>query len=613
MVTKIVKFLLFLWFKSELMFKYFRHNPDSLLLVLLALWAVLSMVTASLTELSPTEAYLWNVSRNLEWGYATHPPLVGMVIELGCGFFGVSELGVRFLFTILTPLSLYIFWRTFRSKDSDWRAAVCYFGACFSIPVLHLCSIEATTYSLMLFSLAVQVAAFKYFVQSRVGMNIRYFLSGLWLGGAFALVAYSDYMGLIVIVAILISRPRVLWDIRFYLALALCYLLLMPHTQWVAANYHIITFITRSPDSLKFYGLLGYVSIFWLAYNPLLSIPFTKSLFSRSPFVGSPMVRLLRNLALLSFIAILPLVGSGHIEAMWFIPTIFAMLYYIVSRGVRNRSARLYINCSSLFFGLILLATHILVICSAKPLSSFLQFSGKSIGLEQAAIQFQNEEQEPIELFITDGDNPLSALLNFYTPMRSYPLPSVYSASSHQKTSSTLDTYNGKKVAIEINRTTADTTAKDSLANLYHTLEIPNVGTHYYIVTDNYIATDGIKIELQSFPEKIITGQSLAMTLRLTNPYPYDIKIGGKDGFSIALHLSCSERDRENEMCDIPLSFAPQTLNSGTTKAITSTITIPTLTTGHFDAGITLQRQPATSSYNSKIYNLLIVNPRSSI
>ncbi len=608
-----MKFLLFLWFKSELMFKYLRHNPDSLLLVLLALWAVLSMVTASLTELSPTEAYLWNVTRSLEWGYATHPPLVGMVIELGCGFFGVSELGVRFLFTILTPLSLYIFWRSMTLRQKDWRMALCYFGICFSIPVLHLCSVEASCSSLLLFSMAVTIAAFKYFVMSEVGFNLRSLLSTLWLGGAFALAAYSSYMGLIVLGAIIISRPRVLIDLRFYLALALCYLLHMPHIEWMVDNYHIINIVARSSDSLKLYGVLGYIFIFILAYNPLLTVPFSKSLVSRSPFVGSPMERLLRSLAVVNFIVIVPLVGSGHIEAVWFLAVLFPMLHYILRRGMRSGSARLYINCSSIFFGLILLALHFLVIYSSKPLTSSLQFSGKSLGLERAAMQLQNDEQEPVELFITDGNNTLSSLINFYSPLASYSLPSIYSPSSHQKTNPALNSFYGKKVAIEINKIISDTTAKDSLQKLYNYVEIPNVGRHYYLVTDNYIPTNAINVELQSFPEKIITGQSLALTLRLTNPYAYDIKVGGKDSFELVLHFGCSERGRESDMCDIPLVFAPITLISGTTKAVTTTIKIPTFTTGHFDAGISLQRPPATSSHNSKVYDLLIVNPKSSL
>lgn len=602
-----------MWFKSELMFKYLRHNPDSLLLVLLALWAVLSGVTATLTELSPTEAYLWNSSRDLEWGYVTHPPLISMVVELGCGFFGVSELGVRFLFTLLTPLSLYIFWRSMTFRHKDWRAALCYFGVCFSIPVLHLCSMEATTASLLLFSVAVTITAFKYFLTSEVGFNLRSALSSLWLGGAFALSAYSSYMGLVILVAIILSRPRVLIDLRFYFALALCYLLLVPHIEWVADNYHIINVPMRSGDSLKLYGVLGYIFVFILCYNPLLSVPFSKSLVSRSPFVGSPMKRLLRSLALLSFIAIVPLVGSGHIEAVWFVVVIFPMVHYVVRRGVRNRSARLYINCSSLFFGLILLALHILVIYSDRPLTSYLQLSGKSTGLQHAALTLRNEEQEPVELFITDGNTTLSSLLNFYTPLSSYSLPTIYSSLSHQKANPALDSYHGKRVAIEINRIITDTTAKDSLQNLYNYVEIPNVGTHYYIVTNNYTPTSAINVELQSFPEKIITGQSLALTLRLTNPYPYDIKVGGKDNFDLVLHLGCSELGRDAEMCDIPLVFAPITLISGTTKAVTTTVKIPTFTTGYFDAGISLQRPPASSSYNSKVYNLLIVNPKSSI
>ena len=46
-------------------------------------------------ELMPEEAYYWNYSRHLDFGYLDHPPMVAWLIRLGTALFGQNEFGVR--------------------------------------------------------------------------------------------------------------------------------------------------------------------------------------------------------------------------------------------------------------------------------------------------------------------------------------------------------------------------------------------------------------------------------------------------------------------------------------------------------------------------------------
>ena len=47
-------------------------------------------------NLFPEEAYYWNYSQHLDYGYLDHPPMVAWLIYLGVACFGHNEFGVRF-------------------------------------------------------------------------------------------------------------------------------------------------------------------------------------------------------------------------------------------------------------------------------------------------------------------------------------------------------------------------------------------------------------------------------------------------------------------------------------------------------------------------------------
>src|SRR5215217_8022864 len=46
-------------------------------------WMILNLVQAALTGLDGDEAYYWMYSRQLQWGYFDHPPMVALSIKLG--------------------------------------------------------------------------------------------------------------------------------------------------------------------------------------------------------------------------------------------------------------------------------------------------------------------------------------------------------------------------------------------------------------------------------------------------------------------------------------------------------------------------------------------------
>lgn len=68
---------------------------DVLAVGIVAFALLLRLVYSGQVELLPEEAYYWNYSRHLDFGYLDHPPMVGWLIGLGTAAFGDTEFGVR--------------------------------------------------------------------------------------------------------------------------------------------------------------------------------------------------------------------------------------------------------------------------------------------------------------------------------------------------------------------------------------------------------------------------------------------------------------------------------------------------------------------------------------
>ena len=47
------------------------------------IWMFINFLQSFFTGLYPDETYYWVYSRNLQWGYFDHPPLVAVFIKLG--------------------------------------------------------------------------------------------------------------------------------------------------------------------------------------------------------------------------------------------------------------------------------------------------------------------------------------------------------------------------------------------------------------------------------------------------------------------------------------------------------------------------------------------------
>ena len=105
--------------------RYARLCPDALVALWLGVWWVANLVQAGFSELANDEAYYHMFAEHLAWGYFDHPPVTALLVWAGEHLFG-GELGVRFFFTVLQPLYLWVLWRLVRPSDATRRDAALY-------------------------------------------------------------------------------------------------------------------------------------------------------------------------------------------------------------------------------------------------------------------------------------------------------------------------------------------------------------------------------------------------------------------------------------------------------------------------------------------------------
>jgi|GEM_PF-178462 len=106
--------------------------------------AVLLVFFAARTQLAFDEAYYWQWSRHLAWGYFDHPPMIAYLIAAGTRLMGNNELGVRLvplLVAVTVPWSTWLLaWRYWQ----DGVAAAWSLVAMICMPLLAVGMIVAT-------------------------------------------------------------------------------------------------------------------------------------------------------------------------------------------------------------------------------------------------------------------------------------------------------------------------------------------------------------------------------------------------------------------------------------------------------------------------------------
>ena len=282
-------------------------------------WWVCNLLQAGISELANDEAYYHMFAVNLAWGYFDHPPMTALLVWLGEHLFG-GELGVRFFFTVLQPLYLYILWRIIRPADADRRDAALFVVLSAATLMLQLYGFIAVPDGPLMMTTALFLLTFKWFSENRR-------CAWLWMGVAMALMAYSKYHGaLVVLFALAATPPRVFLRPTLYLSGAVALLLLVPHFvwqyehDWASLAYHLAgrNSVFR-PNYVAEY-LLNLLVVF----NPFFVPLYVKAWIAVKP--QNAVERALKFIPVAFIVFFLLSTFRGDVQPQWVIVAVFGLI-----------------------------------------------------------------------------------------------------------------------------------------------------------------------------------------------------------------------------------------------------------------------------------------------
>ena len=553
---------------------YASLGADRLVLLWLGGWWIANLVQAGFTELANDEAYYHMFAERLAWGYFDHPPVTALLVWAGERLFG-GELGVRFFFTVLQPLYLWILWRLIRPADAGRRDAALFVVVSAATLMLQLYGFIAVPDGPLMFTTALFLLTFKWFSENRRR-------AWLWMGIAMALMAYSKYHGALVVLFALAANPRQLLRPALYSSGAVALLLLVPHLvwqyehDWASFAYHL------SGRNSVFRP--GYVVEF-LANVLVVFNPFFVPLYVQAWRKVKPQTPVGRALKLLpvAFIVFFMLSSlRGYVQPQWVIVSCFGLVCVLFAYARRHPRTRRYVmRAGGVTVGLIVLARLVMIF---NPLG--IRFEVFNNPESYAAIAAEADGRPVVFRY----GYAVAAKYAFYTGGEAYCQPNIRYRTHQWQFRDDDSRFIGREVLVEC----PDGTVSDSTRQV-RTLTMANGRSFTWFVDPAFHPVRLVDIAFTGLPGRVAAGETLRLELRIRNPYPYAIRVGADDTQLVMLWKHGRFRVDEfptGETFTIPA-------DSELTRGVTFTV-LPQLAGETFDVGFALRREGYTNWFNGK-------------
>ena len=553
---------------------YASLGADRLVLLWLGVWWIANLVQAGFTELANDEAYYHMFAERLAWGYFDHPPVTALLVWAGERLFG-GELGVRFFFTVLQPLYLWILWRLIRPADAGRRDAALFVVVSAATLMLQLYGFIAVPDGPLMFTTALFLLTFKWFSENRRR-------AWLWMGIAMALMAYSKYHGALVVLFALAANPRQLLRPALYSSGAVALLLLVPHLvwqyehDWASFAYHL------SGRNSVFRP--GYVVEF-LANVLVVFNPFFVPLYVQAWRKVKPQTPVGRALKLLpvAFIVFFMLSSlRGYVQPQWVIVSCFGLVCVLFAYARRHPRTRRYVmRAGGVTVGLIVLVRLVMIF---NPLG--IRFEVFNNPESYAAIAAEADGRPVVFRY----GYAVAAKYAFYTGGEAYCQPNIRYRTHQWQFRDDDSQFIGREVLVEC----PAGTVSDSTRQV-RTLTMANGRSFTWFVDPAFHPVRLVDIAFTGLPGRVAAGETLRLELRIRNPYPYAIRVGADDTQLVMLWKHGRFRVDEfptGETFTIPA-------DSELTRGVTFTV-LPQLAGETFDVGFALRREGYTNWFNGK-------------
>lgn len=252
-----------------------KFNASKYLGIGALIYIICNILQSLLMPLINDEAYYWVWSQKLDWGYFDHPPMVAAWIKIGFSIFQ-NELGVRLITIIAGALGYFFLGKNLnlQNKQQFWLYSLMF----FSFVLFHAFGFVTTPDSPLLFF------GILYFIILKKFLEKSNYLNALALGLIMALVLYSKYHGILLIVfSLLPISLKLIRNKYFYVAVFFGVLCYAPHLYWqfennfVSAEYHLVR--RNVFNQFKINNTTDYLASLIWASSPLLFWFTGKALF----------------------------------------------------------------------------------------------------------------------------------------------------------------------------------------------------------------------------------------------------------------------------------------------------------------------------------------------
>ncbi|MCD8033719.1 MAG: glycosyltransferase family 39 protein, partial [Alistipes sp.] len=487
---------------------YASLDADRLVLLWLAVWWVCNLLQAGLTELANDEAYYHLFAERLAWGYFDHPPMTALLVWAGEHLFG-GELGVRFFFTVLQPLYLWILWRIVRPADADRGDAALFAVISAATLMLQLYGFIAVPDGPLMLTAALFLLTFKGFTEGRR-------MAWLWMGIAMALMAYSKYHGaLVVLFALAVTPPRQFLRPTLYLSALVAAVLLVPHLvwqydhDWASFAYHL----SGRNSVFKPNYVVEFLTNMLVVFNPFFVPLYVQAWRKVKPQTTVGRALKLLPVAFIVFFLLSSL--RGYVQPQWVIVACFGLIYVLFTYARRHPRTRRYVMwAGGVTIALIALVRLEMIF---NPLG--IRFEVFDNRTSYGAIA-EAADGRPV---VFRQGYAVAAKYAFYTGGEAYCQPNIRYRTHQWQFRDDDSRFTGREVLIECPAEVADTTRE------VHSLTMANGRRFTWFVDRNFHPVRLVEIAFTGLPAQVAVGEELRLKLEITNPYPYEIAVGEKD------------------------------------------------------------------------------------
>lgn len=415
---------------------------------------------------------------------------------------------------------------------------------------------------LLLFFTAFFLWSYKRYLANQAWENI-FFISVAMAG-----LVYSKYQAVLVIGFVLLSNIKLLKSYKFWMAGIFALILFTPHLWWQITNdYPSVKFhLIERTEGFRWHHILEYIPNQMAVYNPfVLGAVFYIMIKNRSEDLFTRALYFL----IFGFIGFFWLTSvRGHVEPHWTISCCVAMVILIYNNSTVNPKMFLFIRKALLPIVLIILIGRILLPLNL-PLGVYLGFNGK-----EGKYKFIESVAQDLPV-VFKGSYQGPSLYSFFTGKEGVSINSLYSRKTEFDIWQFEKKYNNKPVFV--------CGKVEGISRLYE-----KEGIRFYgYSTDSLQTVNRIGVKINPRLNMIYAGDSVRLTVILTNPYPYDIDFNHRR-FPVKICMAILKGEEIN-IVPVILREPIGIIRKGEKVTRTFTALVPELPGGSYNFGICLQ------------------------